>query len=371
MNKVVAIIGGGPVGLTMGRLLQQGGMAVKIFEREFDPSARVWGGTIDLHVQTGQRAFAKAGLLEEYFKRGTPMGRTITDTQGRVLFKVPPHDESPELDRTKFRKLLVESLEADTVVWDRNFQSLEAKDDKWVIHFENQPSETADVVIGANGGSSTVTQYVTDREVMFTGTYIIQGVLPLTADPEFVELCDHNIMMTSDDGIMFVANPTNHGALAYTVIFKTPDYWQDGKLGLNFQDHPSVIKFLSTKFAKWGKIFPQLFHSTEHFAGFPTRILHLDHVWKKDRPLPITLVGDAAHLMPPFAGLGTNIGLLDTLILSENMTSGRFDSVAQAIGDYEQQMFSYGRDAQLETLSSEKKLHNRDFSFARRFQQPQ
>lgn len=48
-NKKVAIIGGGPVGLTMANLLQQNGIDITVYERDENPKARVWGGTLDLH----------------------------------------------------------------------------------------------------------------------------------------------------------------------------------------------------------------------------------------------------------------------------------------------------------------------------------
>ena len=47
-NKKVAIIGGGPVGLTMANLLQQNGIDITVYERDENPKARVWGGTLDL-----------------------------------------------------------------------------------------------------------------------------------------------------------------------------------------------------------------------------------------------------------------------------------------------------------------------------------
>ena len=42
-NKKVAIIGAGPVALTMARLLQQKGVDVTVYERDKDPLTRISG----------------------------------------------------------------------------------------------------------------------------------------------------------------------------------------------------------------------------------------------------------------------------------------------------------------------------------------
>jgi tetracycline 11a-monooxygenase, tetracycline resistance protein len=47
-NKKVAIIGAGPVGLTIAKLLQQHSNDITVYERS-DPQARIWVGTLDLH----------------------------------------------------------------------------------------------------------------------------------------------------------------------------------------------------------------------------------------------------------------------------------------------------------------------------------
>jgi len=62
-NKKVAVIGAGPVGLTMARLLQQNGANITVYERDRDPEARIWGGTLDLHKGSGQEARVTANLL--------------------------------------------------------------------------------------------------------------------------------------------------------------------------------------------------------------------------------------------------------------------------------------------------------------------
>src|SRR6478736_5856226 len=92
-NKKVAIIGAGPVGLTMARLLQQKGIDVTVYERDKDPLTRITGGTLDLHKGSGQDALEKAGLLEQYYALANPMGRTIADEQGKVLFSKKPTSE--------------------------------------------------------------------------------------------------------------------------------------------------------------------------------------------------------------------------------------------------------------------------------------
>ena len=67
--------------------------------------------------------------------------------------------------------------------------------------------------------------------------------------------------------------------------------------------------------------------------------------------------------MPPFAGQGVNIGLVDALILSDNLTNGKFETIQTAIDDYEQKMFVYATEAQLESSRNEIEMRNPDFSF--------
>ena len=60
----VAVVGAGPAGLTLARLLQIRGFSVRIFERDASPIARRQGGSLDLRPDSGQRAIRDAGLGE-------------------------------------------------------------------------------------------------------------------------------------------------------------------------------------------------------------------------------------------------------------------------------------------------------------------
>jgi 2-polyprenyl-6-methoxyphenol hydroxylase-like FAD-dependent oxidoreductase len=172
-GKTVAIIGAGPVGLTLARLFQQQGGAVAVYERDANAQARIWGGTLDLEEAAGQRALQQAGLLAQYFAAAKPMGRVIADEQGTVFFSTEPNAGNPEINRNELRKILLASLHPGTVVWDRQLTGLEAHEGRWVLRFGQQAEAVADVVIGANGGLSSVRPYVTDAEVATTGTFII------------------------------------------------------------------------------------------------------------------------------------------------------------------------------------------------------
>jgi 2-polyprenyl-6-methoxyphenol hydroxylase-like FAD-dependent oxidoreductase len=84
----IAIIGAGPGGLTLARVLHLNKFDVSVFERETFSSARPQGGSLDMHAESGQHAIECCGLTAEFRRiaRYDDQESRIYNKHGELVF---------------------------------------------------------------------------------------------------------------------------------------------------------------------------------------------------------------------------------------------------------------------------------------------
>ena len=345
-NKKIAIVGGGPGGLTLARLLQGKGAAVKVYERDYSQEARVQGAIVDLHFESGLKVINAAGLMDAFkanYMPGADKFRLL-DKDATILFDEPDqgpgdfNDERfrPEIDRGALRNLLIDSLEPETVVWDSQLASMEQVNGAWQLTFKNRTTALADLVIGADGYRSTIRPYVTDIKERYSGATIIQGEIddPEKDCPDMYALVNKANLIAMGTGKTIAVQPRGDGGMTFYTASLYPENWTT-TCGVDFNDNQNVYDYLVKFYADWDRVFYSLFKASSHFVPRPLNYFPLDQNWNAHST--ITLIGDAAHLMPP-SGEGVNTAMLDALDLSDCVTNGEFNDLQAAIGAYEQRM---------------------------------
>lgn len=348
-NKKIAIVGGGPGGLTLARLLQLKGANVVVYERDFSQDARVQGAIVDLHFDSGLKVIEAAGLMDAFKANYMPDADKYRMVDKDANICIDEHNEGtvanfgdkhfrPEIDRGALRNLLINALLPDTVVWDSQFVSMEKVNNSWELKFKNGTTATADLVIGSDGYRSNIRPYVTDIKALYSGATIIQGEIehPEKDCPDVYELVDKANLIAMGIGKTIAAQPRGDGGLTFYAASMYPEDWIKTS-GIDFNNTEEVYAHLVEFYEGWNPIFYQLFKVCPHFVPRPLNYFPLDQHW--DPRSDITLIGDAAHLMPP-SGEGVNTAMLDALDLSECLSSGEFNDLQAAIAAYEKQMLA-------------------------------
>ncbi|MBB5637237.1 2-polyprenyl-6-methoxyphenol hydroxylase-like FAD-dependent oxidoreductase [Pedobacter cryoconitis] len=361
INKNIAIIGGGPGGLTLARLLQMNGATVKVYERDIHKDARMKGATLDLHEESGLKALEEAGLMEAFkanYRPGADKLR-ITDKKANILFEDNGQESSrPEIDRGPLQNILLDSLQPDTVVWDSHFVSLTPQNDSWKIEFKNGNTSIADIVIGADGANSKIRPYITPIKPFYSGVTAIEGAVYNSENtiPKIHQLINGGKVFAMDDSKTLIAGSKGDGSIIFYPGFNTNEDWSR-TAGIDFSDKKQVLAWFKEEYSGWDSIWDELFeNAAAQFVPRPQYCMPLDQNWETLSNL--TLLGDAAHLMPPYAGEGVNMAMLDALELSQCLLSNDFKDTHAALAAYEKQMLIRAADVANQTMESTAALHS-------------
>jgi salicylate hydroxylase len=320
---MIAIIGAGLAGLTAALALQTAGWRVRVYEQ-----AQVLGevgASITLSAGAG-RALAAFGLGPALLASSLPIPdiafvhhQTGALLAG-VLHTTPPPDfgfaKARHIHRADLHEILLAAVRArdpDAVVTGRRLDSIEATESGVLARFADGSSAGADALIGADGARSAVRHCLfADGAPAFAGQIAYRCLIPREVAEPFMG--GGNAVVSVGQGRVFNRYVIRGGSLVNVIGIARSEVWQ--KEGWSTQAtnaefaaafagfHADVLGLIGCAPAdgliKWGL-----------FVRPPLAR------WDQGRVL---LIGDAAHPMLPFLGLGAATAIEDGIMLARSLS---------------------------------------------------
>ena len=335
----VAIVGAGMGGLLLARMLHVHGIDAVVYERESGRDARGQGGMLDIH--SGQTALREAGLIDGFhaIARGEGQDMRLLEPDGTLLLQEDTPDDAPldrpEVDRADLRALLLDSLPERAVRWGRAFESA----DSGVLRFADGSSTTYDLLVGADGAQSRVRALLTGARPVHLGQNSVELGIPDIdrTHPDLAAMVGRGNYWVIGDGKSLVAQRNGDGRVRIGVSFyhTAEDWFATSGIPL---DVPAAARaWLIEELSGWDARFTALIAACDDTVSPRLHgTLPIGLTWPSTPD--VTLVGDAAHLMPA-VGEGANLALVDGAVLGRELAAHPDDFPA-AVKEYEREMFA-------------------------------
>jgi 2-polyprenyl-6-methoxyphenol hydroxylase-like FAD-dependent oxidoreductase len=367
--RTLVIIGGGPGGLTLARLLERKGIDYIVYERDqSEETNRNAGGSLDLHPKTGQLALREAGLFDEFKKyaRWDDTKFTVADKLGKRFLEIGQGRDAPEIDRSQLRQILLDSIPKDKIKWGHTLKSVTIGDDsRPVLQFGNGEVVSGfKLVVGADGGWSKVRSMVRCCHILqpnvpshWPFVQVTQATPRYTGKSFLISTIEHdsplyekiankvgagtNLSIGSGKYILI----QRQGNGSYRIFFGLQvqeNFFRDGTVDI--QDIEAIRSlFASDFFADWSEEYKDIIRYATDFHAWPLYTLATEDMGWKSVP-GVTVAGDAAHLGYP-GGKGVNLAMTDALELTSKIVEHGVENLEQAIKEYEADMFPRGISA--------------------------
>ncbi|KAF2198589.1 monooxygenase [Delitschia confertaspora ATCC 74209] len=344
----IAIIGAGPAGLTLARLLQVNGMPATIYEFELDRHARAQGGCLDLHEDAGQKALRECQLYDEFLKYARTAGEVLKIYLPDGTLLLDEHEGSdvgdrrpdlyanrPEIERLELRSMLIDSLAPGTLKWGHKLRTVKTDatglSPKYDLHFESHVERGFDLIVGADGAWSKVRPLITDTRPMFSGITGIECKLNGsidTTDPELSKRIGEGMCLTLGPNITVLAQRNGDRNTRILGFMREKEDWAY-TCGIDWSQ-PDLAKqqFVEKYYDGFTQDAKDCILKADnqfHVVPRPMWMMPVGHRWAHRQGL--TLIGDAAHIMTPFAGNGVNAAMQDALDLGMKLAAWKKEYV--------------------------------------------
>ncbi len=336
--KHIAIVGAGPGGLMLGLLLQRQGFSFTIYERGYQNMHSDRGGSLDIHDDSGQLPLKEAGIFENFRKHARYEGEDtrIVNKDGEILYDEDAEGEGnrPEIDRGKLCDIIMEQIHPENIKYGFKFEKLIQRDNGEVeLVFENGTTVMTNLVIGADGAFSQIRSYLTNAKPEYTGISMIEMNSDENEHPDLLKFNKNGKLIGLGGDQAILGQRNGDGRIMAYISFKTKYEKLDEYRNLSLD---ALKERLLAEYSDWDS-------ELKNYIAYSYDDIKFRRIYKLPIGLTwatqpnITIIGDAAHLMSPFAGEGVNMALYDAYLLAESFKN--FNNLTEVLKVYEQQMF--------------------------------
>lgn len=320
------ISGAGPAGLTAAVTAVRRGMDVTVLEKHpLDSLYRDVGGAYDIYP-TAQEVFRRLDL-EEPMKHAADQIRVldIVGAAGRRIRTIElPKNHFWALIRSEMQRVLLEALGDGHLHCDREVTGYEVRAELVEVRTRSGEEYTGDLLLGADGVYSAVREGLLGKtEPRYSGVTSWWGRIDTRGVEGFGDVELDRATMLIAPGLSYAGGHSERRGDSMWAAFKR----MPARSGAS--DHKAeALEELSTLPA--GLI--RYIEHTEPSRVSRARIQDRDPAarWTEDR---VALIGDAAHAMTPFLGLGCNSSVCDAYLLVQLLSTA--DTIGAALEEYE------------------------------------
>jgi FAD-dependent urate hydroxylase len=327
----VLVVGGGVSGISVARGLLRDGHDVTIFDQRGDVSPGGGAVTIWSNGETVLRQLGVdmdgAGQLLSTVRVVTATGRrlatmdltTMVDRLGAPVRMVP---------RRVLLERLLEGFPTDRLRCNSRVVRVITTHRGVHVELEDGSSADGDLLIGADGLHSVVRDVLGAQDAEPTGWCSWQGLVTLPGVVDDTRVAQIVIGERGNTGLW----PAGGSDV---------QWWFDMPWSFNFVRPLRPIELIRSCFTGWSDTVDRVLATLTDDDLAPSPFPHFRHPIPPQGQGALTLLGDAAHTMPPTLAQGTNQALLDTMVLCkalcdlQNEANPRFSGLSQALRWYE------------------------------------